>query len=96
MARPCNYRCVSKLPCCICFGPQGTKSTETLKLGIDELEAIRLLDVEKLDQKQASEAMKISQPTLSRLVSSAHEKLAKALVEGKTIKVEGGNYVLRK
>jgi hypothetical protein len=56
----------------------------------DELEAIRLIDYEKTEQGKAGKKMKISQPTLSRLLASARKKIADALINGKAIKIHGG------
>ena len=56
----------------------------------DELEAIRLIDYEKIEQEKAGKKMKISQPTLSRLLTSARKKIADALINGKAIKIQGG------
>jgi len=58
----------------------------------EELEAIRLIDLEQQEQSKAGKKMKISQPTLSRLLSSARKKIADALVNGKAIKIQGGNF----
>jgi uncharacterized protein len=59
-------------------------------LNKDELESIRLIDLEQVDQKKAAEKMQISQPTLSRLLTSARKKIADSLVNGKAIKISGG------
>ena len=56
----------------------------------DEFEAIRLIDYEKIEQEKAGKKMKISQPTLSRLLTSARKKIADALINGKAIKIQGG------
>jgi len=76
------------------FKPAGMplKQLEELQLTKDELEAVRLIDLENIEQKKAGEQMKISQPTLSRLLTSARKKIADALVNGKAITIRGGNY----
>jgi predicted DNA-binding protein (UPF0251 family) len=61
---------------------------------VEELESIRLKDYLRLSQEEAAERMGVSQPTFHRIVSEAHRKIAEALVEGKAIRVEGGNYVM--
>jgi len=61
-------------------------------LTIGEFEAIRLNDLEELDQTKASDKMNISQPTFHRLVKTARKKITDAIVNGKTIKIEGGNF----
>ena len=61
-------------------------------LTFDEVEAIRLKDYEQLNQDAAAKKMNISQPTFHRLVLSARKKIAEALINGKAIKIEGGNF----
>ena len=58
----------------------------------EELEAFRLCDLEEMEQEAAAEKMGISQPTFCRLVSAARKKVADAIVNGKAIRVEGGNF----
>jgi len=61
-------------------------------LSFDELEAIRLIDNENLEQTKVAGKMKISQSTLSRLLKTGRKKLANALVNGKAIKIKGGDF----
>lgn len=60
-------------------------------LAVDELEAVRLADLEGLEHLEASERMGISRSTFTRLVEKARRKIAEALTEGKGLAVEGGN-----
>lgn len=57
---------------------------------LDEFEAIRLADLDGLYQEQAAEQMGVSRATFSRIVDSAHAKVADALVHGKALRIEGG------
>ena len=57
---------------------------------LDEFEAIRLADLDGLYQEQAAACMNVSRATFSRIVASAHKKLADALVHGKAVRIEGG------
>jgi hypothetical protein len=59
-------------------------------LNLDELEAIRLADLEGLYQEQAAEKMGVSRPTFARILESGRKKVADALVNGKGLVVEGG------
>lgn len=74
------------------FKPRGIPlfSLGEVVLSVDEFEAIRLADLEGLYQEQAAERMKISRQTFGRVVEAARRKVAKALVEGKALKIEGG------
>ena len=92
MPRPRRCRRVGGPPGCVLFKPAGVPSSRLteLVLGIDELEAIRLADVEGLYQEQAADLMKVSRQTFGRIVSSARRKVALALVQGLSLRIEGG------
>jgi len=65
-------------------------SLQEVVLALDELEAVRLADLEGLYQERAAEQMNVSRQTFGRIIESARKKVAEALVEGKAIRVEGG------
>jgi Zn finger protein HypA/HybF involved in hydrogenase expression len=56
------------------------------------LEAIRLKDLEGLEQSECADRMQVSRPTFQRILLSAREKIADSLINGKKIHIEGGNY----
>ena len=94
---PGRRRCrrVGQQPAFTAFEParQGNPDLpEEAILSVDEFEAVRLKDLEGLDQTECAAQMEISQPTFHRLVVSARRKIADALTHGKTIRIEGGNY----
>ena len=62
---------------------------------LDEIEAIKLADLEKNYQEEAAKKMNISRQTFGRIIESAHQKIADALINGKAIKIEGGNVKLK-
>jgi len=64
---------------------------EEVLLGRDEVEAIRLKNLIGLSQEEAAAQMGVSQPTFHRLLLSAHQKLTDAVVNGKALRIEGGN-----
>jgi predicted DNA-binding protein (UPF0251 family) len=68
---------------------------DRVSLAVEELEAVRLKDLEGLDQVKAAATMNVSQPTFHRILESAHGKVADALVNGKAIRIEGGDYMIR-
>lgn len=72
------------------YKPAGVPSSsiEEVFLRADEMEAFRLCDAEGLSQEDASKKMKISQPTLNRALSSARQKIARAIVNGCAINIE--------
>ena len=90
MPRPRRERCITFQPDVTYFKPRGVplKELEEVQIDADELEALRLTNMELLDQIQASEKMNISQPTLQRMLVTARKKLTEALVEGKAIRLE--------
>ncbi len=92
MARPRNCRRVGSMPGSNYFKPRGIplSTLEEVVLSVDEFEAIRLADLEGLYQEQAAERMKVSRQTFGRIVETARRKVAEALVEGKALKIEGG------
>jgi predicted DNA-binding protein (UPF0251 family) len=76
------------------FKPRGIPLTmlEEIILTVDEFEAIRLADLEGLYQEQSAEKMNISRQTFGRIIESAHKTVAEALVRGKALKIEGGEF----
>ena len=90
--RPKKTRWVKCAPGERCFRPKCKvgQDLEGVYLTVDEFEAVRLADVEKLKQVDAAKKMKISRSTFSRIVNAAHEKIGDALVNIKAIKIEGG------
>ncbi|MBU6997016.1 MAG: DUF134 domain-containing protein [Theionarchaea archaeon] len=96
MPRPRRCRRVQSGPSCAYFKPQGVglRFLEEITLQVDELEAIRLVDLEGKEQTEAAAIMNISQPTLHRILKEAHKKMAEAVVLAKALRVGGGDYVL--
>lgn len=72
------------------FKPSGIAVTdlEVINLELDEFEALRLKNVEELDQTEASKNMEISQSTFARILDSAYKKVSTALVNGKAIEID--------
>ncbi len=94
MPRPRRIRRISFQPDVTYFKPAGVllKNLQESVLTRDELEAIRLIDYENVGQSKVAKKMKISQPTLSRILKSARKKIADALINGQAIRVKGGEY----
>ena len=89
MPRPRIPRCIKFRPDVYYFKPQGIplRELEEVVLFPDELEALKLYEVDGLEQVDASEKMKISQPTFARLLGSANKKVAEAIIKGRAIKI---------
>jgi len=94
MARPPKCRRVEFMPAQTFFKPAGVPVSElaVVQMTIEELEAIRLKDSLGLEQEVCAEKMGVSRPTYHRILAVARAKVAEALVEGKAIRVAGGNY----
>jgi len=94
MVRPRLCRRIRFNPDVTYFKPRGVplRELEEVILPVDEYEAVRLKDLEGLEQEECAKKMNISQPTFHRLVLSARRKVADAIINGKAIKIEGGNY----
>ena len=90
--RPKIRRCLRFKPNVYYFKPQGIplRFLEEIVLEADEVEALKLYEVDGLEQIQAAEKMKISQPTFARLLGSANKKIAQAIIKGKAIRIEEG------
>lgn len=96
MPRPTKCRRVEQYPGFTCFKPSGIPLTELgeVRLTIEELEAVRLRDLMALEHEECAARMSISRPTFHRILATARFKIADALINGKAIQVEGGNYRL--
>ncbi len=70
------------------------RELEEIALSVEEFEALRLKDLEGLEQLQCAQRMGIARTTYQRILYAAREKIAEALVEGKAISIEGGKYEL--
>lgn len=90
MPRPRIPRCMRFKPGVFYFKPQGIplRELEEIVLFPDELEALKLYEIDELEQTKAAEKMKISQPTFARILGSAHKKTAQAIILGKAIRIE--------
>lgn len=96
--RPPKCRYIELDPNITVFKPRGVPSTElmTIQLQLDELEAIRLADHEKLHHAEAGKKMGVSRATFGRILEQARAKVADALIHGKALQFHGGDVVTSK
>lgn len=96
MARPRKWRKVCCLPENNRYGPLDTSINQTqfIVMTVDEYETIRLIDLEGLTQEECADQMHIARTTVQRIYRDARQKLAEFLVEGKILRIEGGDYKL--
>ncbi|WMJ87967.1 DUF134 domain-containing protein [Anaerocolumna sp. MB42-C2] len=95
MPRPMKFRRVEYFPKDTYFVPLGKPKCELeeIVLKIEELEAMRLKDIEGLNQEECAEKMQISRQTFQNIIDEARRKVAVALSDGKAININGGNYI---
>ncbi len=96
MPRPEKFRKICRPPLMTGFKPTGMlySKSESLQLTFEQYESIRLISYESLSQIDAAVKMNVSRPTITRIYNKANKIIAKALIEGKAIEIEGGNYKL--
>ncbi len=96
MSRPRKRRRVCNLPQISLFGPlkPGDQEKGLITMTIDEYETIRLIDHEGMTQEECSQRMNVARTTVQRIYNDARTKLSEALVNGKLLKIEGGDYKL--
>jgi uncharacterized protein len=90
--RPFCHRRIAGLPAASVFKPAGIPrlALDEVVMTLDEFEAIRLADLGQMYHESAAAQMNVSRPTFSRIIESAHGKLADVIVHGKALRIEGG------
>lgn len=94
MPRPKLKRCTKYEPNVYYFKPRGIplRDLDEVVLFADELEALKLYEVDGLDQKASAEKMKVSQPTFARILNVAQKKIAEGIVLGKAIRINQSSF----
>ncbi len=101
MSRPKKWRKVCCMPKTEKFGPWGqaeaadyTEDDNRVIMSVEEYETIRLIDYESYTQIECAEHMHIARTTVQRIYNDARKKIADAIVNGKLLKIKGGDYRL--
>ena len=96
MPRPRKCRRVCCMPDSQSFGPldRGLTERRTIVMTVDEFEAIRLIDLEGLNQEECASRMAVARTTAQAIYNSARVKLAECIVKGTTLSISGGDYTL--
>lgn len=96
MARPKKRRKIYYVPNIKLFGPLDNEPSdkECIILSFEELESLRLMDLEGLDQVECAERMMVARSTFQRIYTEAKRKVADSLVNGRILRIEGGNYII--
>ncbi|PID40070.1 MAG: hypothetical protein CR984_05075 [Proteobacteria bacterium] len=94
MGRPRKDRLVAFNPTISYFKPRGIPMVDLCEVGItvDEREALRLADLDGLSHEASGQCMGVSRATFGRILHRARQTVADALINGKAIKIDGGNY----
>jgi len=93
MPRPKQPRCLQFNPDVYYFKPRGIplRLLKEVVLEADEIEALKLHDVDNFDHIKSAQKMNVSQPTFGRILNTAYKKMAQALVKGMAIRIEPKN-----
>lgn len=95
MSRKRRCRQVWGEPLYVSFTPDGIASGEPVQLTVDELETIRLLDLVGATQAECADQMGVARTTVTAIYQEARRKVADALVNGRELRIGGGDYVYR-
>ncbi len=98
MVRPTKSRSVEREPDATYFKPRAIPlmELEEVQLSVDESEAFRLRFLDKLNQEECASKMGVSRTTFWRIFTSGGNKIADALTNGKAIRIEGGQYHIKR
>ena len=94
MPRPTKCRRVAFMPIATHFKPAGIplRALGEVQLSVEEVEAIRLKDLEELGQEAGAARMNVSRATFQRILAAGRQKVADAILNGKAIKIGGGSF----
>ena len=90
MGRPPCCRKVLRQPACRGFSPDAPHDQRVVVLGLDELEAVRLADLDGLYHADAARRMEVSRATFGRVLEAGRRRIAEAIVNGLALRIEGG------
>ena len=94
MSRPTKCRRVCRFPENLEFSTMEKQVSEPIILTVDEYETIRLIDKEGLSQEECGTQLGVGRTTAQKIYETARRKLADALVLGRSLKIEDGEYYL--
>lgn len=96
MPRPTCRKRIGFQPKAVFFKPAGIPLgvVQEVVIGQDEVEAMRLKNLLGFPQEEAANQMGVSQPTFHRLINAAHQKITDAIINGKALRIEGGNVTI--
>lgn len=96
MARPTKKRRVCKTPNHLRFIPapesESGRNADAVILEVDEYECIRLIDYAGKTQEECAGQMNMMRTSITAIYARARKKIADSLVNGKELRIEGGDY----
>lgn len=92
MPRPKRCRRICGYPDYWSFVPEGAETMETILMTLDEYEAVRLIDFQKMTQEECADEMRVSRTTVTGIYDSARFKISDAMINGKRLRITGGTY----
>jgi predicted DNA-binding protein (UPF0251 family) len=94
--RPRKQRTFAKIIHSAVYKPAGVplEALRQVTLLSDELEALRLADLQGLTQVEAARLMSVSRSTFQRILENAHRQVALALVQGQALQIVGSSFEL--
>ena len=94
LSRPTKCRRVCRFPETLEFFTMGETLGEHVILTVDEYETIRLVDKEGLSQEDCGTQLGVGRTTVQKIYETARRKIADALVLGRSLRIEGGDFYL--
>lgn len=96
MPRPSKCKRLSSRPKYKDFYTANANNEQNVVMTMEEYECIKLIDYQNMTQSECANSMQVSRTTITNLYDSARKKLADYLINGKCLKIRGGNYFLCK
>ncbi len=93
MPRPRKRKKLGQKPAYNEFGPKGVPNSSFIYLSLEEYETIKLIDHEFKNQEECASSMEIARTTVQKIYSEARTKIAEAIINGKTLIIEGSDYL---
>ena len=98
MPRPVHSRKIEGPPRMMGYKPFGMEKCRmgSVNLKLEEFESIRLAIYETCSQEEAAKSMNVSRPTFTRIYNRALKAIAQALIEGRCLEIDGGDFLTDK
>lgn len=92
MPRPNKEKKVCRMPACREFYSGGRAEAHQIQMTVEEYETVRLIDYMGCSQEECAAWMEVGRATVQAMYTEARKKIARFLVEGASLKIDGGSY----